>query len=714
MMKFSVLVFSLLISLFSVCGQSFTNPIYELEDPHIVVYNGNYYATGTTGGNIVLKKSATLEGLKSAPAIEVFSPAKGGPCCAYWAPELHRLNNKWYIYYTANDIDNLSGQRTYVIESSSDNPQTQSWVSKGRIYDSSADYWAIDGTILSLNGKNYFVWSGVAHPSDGDKPQRIYIAEMSNPWTLVPGRTLLSSPDQSWENNGSVNEGPEILKRNGKVFLVYSANGCWTPDYILGMLSMDETADPLNLQAWYKYPDPVFVKKPEFQVYGPGHHCFFTSIDGTEDWFAYHATTESGGACDHTRSVRAQKLFWNTDGTPDFREALPTGVRYKAPSGETLLPSQLPVENGVYKILARHSSKALDVAACSQAAGTNVHQWDDNGLDCQKWVIQATSDGYYTITAVAGGLALDVSNCSVANGANVGLWLPNSADCQMWEIIESSEGYYNIVSKRSNKALEIALSSAESGANLQQYELLNTTNQQFDLVFAGEYVNPDPGYVSWESYNMPGKFIRHQNGRGRMDSYMTDARDAYWKIVPGLAGQGVSLQSMNYPSNYLCYNNGDLVLSENESTQDFYNQATFIESPGLAHDKLVSFQCYLYPDKYIRHRNNLLYVETISSDLDKKDATFAQIGDRGINTNNDEIERKQNIRLFPNPTKGILHIRGLDQGEKEIKVYDISGKQVLAILSDCETLDISTFSKGIYFIEISTGKETYISKVILI
>ena len=62
-----------------------------------------------------------------------------------------------------------------------------------------------------LNDKNYFVWSGVASPSDGDKPQRIYIAEMSNPYTLVPGRVLLSSPDQSWEGNGAVNEGPEVL-----------------------------------------------------------------------------------------------------------------------------------------------------------------------------------------------------------------------------------------------------------------------------------------------------------------------------------------------------------------------------------------------------------------------------------------------------------------------------------------------------------------------
>nr|WP_321412151.1 family 43 glycosylhydrolase [uncultured Carboxylicivirga sp.] len=710
MKKLYLCLISLLLSI-SFYAQNFTNPIYDLADPHIVTYNGFYYATGTSGGNVVLKKSKTIEGLKSSPAVEVFSPAKGGPCCAYWAPELHRLDNKWYIYYTANDINNLSGQRTYVIENSNDDPTSQNWVNKGRIYDSYADYWAIDGTVLTLNDVNYFIWSGVANPSDGDKPQRIYIAEMLNPYTLKPGRTLLSSPDQSWESNGAVNEGPEVIKKSGKVFVVYSANGCWTPDYLLGMVSMDDTEDPLNAAAWTKHSSPVFVKKTSIQVYGPGHHCFFTSPDGTEDWFAYHATTEEGGACDYTRSVRAQQLYWNEDGTPDFREAIPTGLRMKAPSGEPTLPEKSTLANGVYKILARHSGKALDVAGCSQKPGANVHQWDDNGLDCQKWVVQATEGGYYTIVAVAGGLALDISNCSTENGANVGMWQPNAADCHLYSIYQNGDGYYYIVSKRSSKVLEIADGSTQSGANLQQNSSISADYQQFDFVLQGELINPTGGYVSWESYNMPGKFIRHQSSRARMDSYLPDADDSYWKMVPGLAGTGVSFQSKNFPIQYLRYQNGELWLAQDDNSVDFEAEATFNKQPGLANSKMVSFQSFQYTDKYIRHRNNLLYVETISSDLDKADATFQQLGtdDASTGLKDDKTER---VSVYPNPTDGVIHFRGLSDQIKHYNVFNIYGKKVKDFDTITNMLDISELPSGLYFVEIISSKGRIIEKIL--
>ncbi|MDA3854197.1 MAG: family 43 glycosylhydrolase, partial [Bacteroidales bacterium] len=166
-----------------------------MADPYIMVYNGYYYCTGTTGTNISIKKARTLEGIKTAATKRVFSKDDGGPCCDYWAPEIFRLNDKWYIYYTANDG---GVQHTYVIENESEDPLTGQWVNKGRIFDSNADYWAIDGTIMTLHQKMYFIWSGVEKPEDGDKPQRLYIGLLENPWTLAPGRTLISSPQFSW------------------------------------------------------------------------------------------------------------------------------------------------------------------------------------------------------------------------------------------------------------------------------------------------------------------------------------------------------------------------------------------------------------------------------------------------------------------------------------------------------------------------------------
>jgi GH43 family beta-xylosidase len=131
-----------------------------------------------------------------------------------------------------------------------------------------------------------------------------------------------------------VNEGPEILKNPaGKVFLVYSASGCWTDEYALGMLTLNGT-DPMVASNWVKTATPVFSKSPGRSVYGPGHNSFFKSPDGTEDWILYHANSSPGQGCTDTRSPRMQKFTWNADGTPNFGEPVASGSAVTKPSGE--------------------------------------------------------------------------------------------------------------------------------------------------------------------------------------------------------------------------------------------------------------------------------------------------------------------------------------------------------------------------------------------
>lgn len=80
-----------------------------------------------------------------------------------------------------------------------------------------------DGTPLALNSKLYFIWSGW----EGDKNilQKLYIAEMENPWTILGERYEISKPELPWELIGEpfVNEGPEVLIKNGTVHIIYSA-----------------------------------------------------------------------------------------------------------------------------------------------------------------------------------------------------------------------------------------------------------------------------------------------------------------------------------------------------------------------------------------------------------------------------------------------------------------------------------------------------------
>lgn len=314
--------------------KTFVNPLINGADPWVIKNAGFYYYTHTLGNRIALWKTTAVSKLNSITGVEIFRPTAGMPNSAnIWAPEIHFLENKWYVYYTAGSGPDIT-QRTWVLENSSADPTIGTWIDKGRIYTTDADFWAIDGSILDYNGLRYFIWSGRPNPSVQN--QNIYIAKMTNPWTLQTPAVMLSKPELSWEvNGGPVNEGPEILKNNnGKVFLIYSASGCWTDDYALGMLTLRDGGDPLIAADWTKNPQPLFVKNAANNAYGPGHNAFFKSPDESENWIIYHANSNSGEGCADRRNIRIQKFTWNSNATPNFGEPLRTGVGINVPAGE--------------------------------------------------------------------------------------------------------------------------------------------------------------------------------------------------------------------------------------------------------------------------------------------------------------------------------------------------------------------------------------------
>ncbi|RAK62006.1 glycoside hydrolase family 43 protein [Hymenobacter edaphi] len=315
---------------------TFTNPLLPSgPDPWVTQKDGYYYYMHTTGTNLRLWKTAKMSELGAAAGVVVWTPPLTGPASGnLWAPELHWLDGKWYIYYTAGPAGtNLGQQRTWVLENAAADPTTGTWTDKGRLYNPTADFWAIDGTVLEQNGRRYFVWSG---HNGQDAIQRLYISEMRNPWTLTGPRVELSHPEYGWELQGPpyVNEGPEILQRAGQTFLVYSASFCGTDSYALGMLTASSSADPLRPASWTKSAQPVFSPSPASRAYATGHNGFFRSKDGQQDWIIYHANSNAGEGCENRRNPRMQQFNWNADGTPNFGPPVPIGTPLARPGGE--------------------------------------------------------------------------------------------------------------------------------------------------------------------------------------------------------------------------------------------------------------------------------------------------------------------------------------------------------------------------------------------
>ncbi len=211
-----------------------------------------------------------------------------------------------------------------MVENENDDPIDGTWTLKGQVADAS-NKWAIDATTFELNGQHYLVWSGWKGDNDGE--QDLYIAHLSNPWTIDSPRTLISRPTYAWETHGnlpgrhvSVDEGPEALFHGSKIFIVFSASGCWTDFYTLGVLQANTNANLLDAKSWTKIDHPFLSTDPQADAFGPGHNGFFTSPDGKQNWIIYHANPAPHEGCGNFRSPRIQRFTWNADGTPHFGE----------------------------------------------------------------------------------------------------------------------------------------------------------------------------------------------------------------------------------------------------------------------------------------------------------------------------------------------------------------------------------------------------------
>jgi GH43 family beta-xylosidase len=318
-------------------GDTFTNPLLDTgPDPWVIWWKGFYYYSNSTGTNLTLRRTADITDLRHAEKKAVWTPESGQEWSnELWAPELHRWGNEWYIYFAADAGDNAS-HRIYVVENDNDDPIEGAWTLKGKVSDSS-DKWAIDPTMFELKGEHYLVWSGWEDDKDGE--QDLFIAHMSNPWTIDSPRTMISKPTYPWEKHGDlpgrhvdVNEGPEALLHGNKIFIVFSASGCWTDFYSLGVLQANVDAILLDAKSWTKFNHPFLSTDPMARAFGPGHNGFFKSPDGKQDWIIYHANPEAGIGCGNSRSPRIQRFTWNADGTPNFSTPVPLGQALEKPA----------------------------------------------------------------------------------------------------------------------------------------------------------------------------------------------------------------------------------------------------------------------------------------------------------------------------------------------------------------------------------------------
>lgn len=300
------------------------NPlILQRADPHIFRHtDGFYYFMGTVPeyDRLVLRRAATLAELPSAEEKTIWQKHAAGPMGAHiWAPEIHFIEGKWYIYFAAGAAEKIWDIRIYVLENASANPLEGTWLERGQLK-TGWESFALDATTFEHRGTRYLLWAQKA--AGGETNSSLYLAKMDTPTSIAGTAVLISEPQFDWEKiRYKVNEGPAVLIRNGRIFVSYSAAGTGA-EYCIGLLSADENADLLNANSWSKSPAPVFASNEARQIFGPGHNSFTTAEDGTTDLLVYHARNYrdiSGDPLrDPNRHTRVQPLSWRADGQPEF------------------------------------------------------------------------------------------------------------------------------------------------------------------------------------------------------------------------------------------------------------------------------------------------------------------------------------------------------------------------------------------------------------
>ncbi|QJE94973.1 glycoside hydrolase family 43 protein [Luteolibacter luteus] len=299
----------------------FTNPLNPSADPWMGYSEGQYHLSTTQGNRVVLWSAKSLEKLKDAKPRVIWEKGKG-----VWAAEFHQMKGKngqrWFCYFTKTDGEDVR-HRMFVMESKSSSILGPYGPPKQIETDPKDEFYAIDGTVFEHAGSHYFVWAG--HPG-----HRLFISKMKDPFTLEGERVLIPASGFGCEE---VREGPYILKHGKRLFLTYSACDTGKPDYKVGYVWMDENKDPMKAASWTQEPEPLLGRNDGANVFGPGHHNFFKSPDGKEDWIAYHGKTTS----EYTyrgRSTRAQKVEWDAEGFPKKIVPLSLDTKIPLPSGD--------------------------------------------------------------------------------------------------------------------------------------------------------------------------------------------------------------------------------------------------------------------------------------------------------------------------------------------------------------------------------------------
>lgn len=328
-------------------------PTMGVGDPYLFTDNGKYYFTGTNDGvSFNLRESTDLKSWK--PVGKIFSKDSSGAWGTkeYWQPQvLKGPDGKYYLYYCAHYPSSGFSRIGVAVSDTVDGDYKE--VHGKPLFD--PGYSVIDPHVfIDDDGQIYLYFSrGVSqNVVGGIKTSQIYVVKMKSMTELADDAEYvqLTTPTQSWETQSTGtrwNEGPDILKHDGRYYLFVSANNFATRAYSIGYATSDSPMGPFT-----KAEDNPVLTTPQKRISGTGNNSFFYSADGRELFTAYHAHRFPDNPSGN-RVLFIDRCGWREDGTFYI-------------NGPTITPQ--PQVSGV-SALERVTAEAFTVEASSSEDG---------------------------------------------------------------------------------------------------------------------------------------------------------------------------------------------------------------------------------------------------------------------------------------------------------------------------------------------------------
>lgn len=317
----------------------YQNPLStgNFSDPYLTYDKdtGYYYFMASCQCNILtMYRSKTVHDIiEKGDKKDIFIAGYDEVYGPMWAPEMIKIGKHWYIYTSCqkayHECTFALRKALLILKSKTEDPFD------GFEFGSKPDpeMFAIDPTTTIIDGKQYVCYSRV----DEKYGQVLDIVEMKDPLTFAAPGKMIAYATYPWEkvegyDEYTLNEGAFFVRRNNKLYIIYSANGCWSDDYCLGVLE-HLGGDLMDANNWKKHDKPLFIKGNG--VYGVGHATFFYSPDGTELWCAYHCLEGTNPErLERTRWTCIQKVEFDENDYPVMGDPVKHNVVFDSPSGE--------------------------------------------------------------------------------------------------------------------------------------------------------------------------------------------------------------------------------------------------------------------------------------------------------------------------------------------------------------------------------------------